>query len=757
MPRSDYSKVINIFIVVILLSCIAFLTEAYAEEKAGDNNASSEKEKTDAKNDSSPKDSVQTEPEQDYSMEVVVTGTRVETRNLKVPADIKVIGKERLQRPGTKNVLNALSEIAGVKINPRQENATFTDIEIRGLASNPTSGGNVLFLLDGIPQRRLSFGGPYMGALPYDAIVKMELVKGPSSSLYGRNALAGALQLFSDPGSEENTYDFMTSYEYPSNTGRASVKTAGPIGKKPISGTKMSTYSLAGSFGYAGGWQPENEKIQGDVYLHTNVRFSDKDTLTLLGGFFNTYEEAMAPVFLNPDGSRFDRMERDTNLSVPGQNYLKLQEYRAAAKYTRKIIDELLVKLTFAYWHGDSYWAVGRPSDRPDDGQTIVQRSASNRRFLENTYFTELEFVANYKPVKWLEGSMNLGGSYEYLSYVMTKTDITTKEAFADTNGSYIMGIPIDLYNPIETGRSEWVMSDESQRDTFEHDAGLFWRMNLSFIDRINVSGGFRYDYYKRKQINPDTSENAELNDWAISPGVGLNVAVFKMDNYKLNVYGNWGRGFSPVFRAVNNTKFADVSPESSESYEFGLKALLFGRKVEMNFAYFNLERKDIVAMNPDTKLQENIGNWTISGMETDIKVRPIKELTLYTSYTWRDPKITDFDADENLEGNKIPAISDHAFTLGAEGLAKFGLGGGTELRYVSKMQGNEQNSFVLPEYVLWDAWLFYDWKKKIRASIFIKNILDKEYFTAVFNRVANGSAFEGLPRTFGVSINGHF
>ncbi len=687
--------------------------------------------------------------------EIVVTGTRVETERMNVPADVQVVGEDRLKRPGTKSALNALSGVSGVKMNPRQEAATFTDIEVRGLTSNSTSGGNVLIMLDGIPQRRLSFGGPYMGALPYDSINKMELVKGPMSALYGRNSMAGALQLFSDPGSPERTFDFTTSYEYPSNNAHASVKTAGPVGKNPIGGNKLSTYSLTGSFNYATGWQPSNETVKGDAYLHVDLNLSDDDKLTILAGFFTVDEEAVAPVFVDENGERLLNFDRDTNLGVPDQNSLAMTEYRVAARYERDWLKQLQSKLTFAYWHGDTFWKVGRPGDQPSEGSTI-SRSASNREFTENSLFTELELIGRYEGWSWLKGSVDVGASYEYLSYVMKKVDITTKEAFEATGG-YKQGVPIDWYLMEEPGFGSFVMSDQSQRDTYEHDAGVFLRKQFAFFDRVYLHGGFRFDYFDRSQENPDTDEEATHDDWALSPSVGVNVAVLKMDNYKLNVYGNWGRGFAPIFRAVNNTQFADVDSETSESFDVGVKTRLLDSMIEASLVFYQLERKDIVAMNSETSLQENVGNWRIRGVETDIKVRPIKELAVYTSYAWRDPQITDFYTSPEIEGNKIRAMSDHSFTGGVEGLADFGLGGGTEVRYVSSFYGNDQNSFELPEYVLWDAWLFYDWKGKLRTSVYVKNILDQEYFTAVFNGIKKGSAFEGLPRSYGVSLTGHF
>jgi outer membrane receptor protein involved in Fe transport len=161
--------------------------------------------------------------------------------------------------------------------------------------------------------------------------------------------------------------------------------------------------------------------------------------------------------------------------------------------------------------------------------------------------------------------------------------------------------------------------------------------------------------------------------------------------------------------------------------------------------------------MNPTTKLQENVGDWRIQGVETDWRVRATDAVSVFASYTWRDPRIVRYAADPTLVGHRIPAVSDHLLTAGVEGRTPFKVSGGVQTSYASAFYGNEQNSFRLPERMLWDAWLGYDITKNVRASVFVKNIFDKEYYTAVFNGVKIGSAFEGPPRTIGLSVRAQF
>ena len=66
---------------------------------------------------------------------------------------------------------------------------------------------------------------------------------------------------------------------------------------------------------------------------------------------------------------------------------------------------------------------------------------------------------------------------------------------------------------------------------------------------------------------------------------------------------------------------------------------------------------------------------------------------------------------------------------------------------------GGIANTFVLPAYLLWDAYLSYTPVEWLTASVYGRNLLDADYFPAVFNGVSRGSGFAGKVRTFGLSL----
>ncbi len=689
--------------------------------------------------------------------EVVVTGTRIESDPQDLPADVSVIDQTRMRQPGVKNSFDALVEQPGVSVNPRQENGVLNSVDVRGLRTDFTSGGSLLVMIDGIPQRRLSFGGPYMGGIPYDAVTRMELAKGPTASLYGRNALGGALQLFTDPGSATPHYDFLTAFEHPSVSTRLSLKGSGPVGKD-----SPHTYSLTGSFTKAEGWQEDNELTRGDLYANTNFYLSPNDHLRIIGGYFFNKEGMVAPVPLDEDGERLDGVDRDANLGVDGQNENTLYEYRLGALWTHVFADWLETKLIGAYWHGDTYWNNGLAGSPPDE-DGVIHRIADDRTFLEDYYFSELSVKIDYKADSWLNGSVVVGGSYEYLTFQMDQTRISTVDALDENDAiDYGAGLPIDLATLEDPPRSTWAYADPVQRDTYETVYGAFLRDQTNFIDRIHVTGGVRYDSYDRKQVDPDTEDEMETDDSAVSPSAGLGFSIIKNENNRLNVYGAWGMGFSPIFRSISNTEFSDLDPETSQSVEAGVKSSWLKNRIEAGVVGYQMQRNDIVDYNNDTAMFENQGDWEIQGVEAQLKGRPVKQLLVYANFTTREPVIKKYTVNPDLEDNQIAGLSKQQAVGGfkAKGFiarSKHGMGGGAGARYYSKSYTNPDNSCELAPYTLVDAYVSYFYSDGLEISAYGKNLLDEEYFSAVYGNTGYESAFEGLPQSFGVQARAHF
>ena len=125
---------------------------------------------------------------------VVVTATRSELARDRVPESVTVLTGEQLRRQGITNVAEALRQVPGVALAQSASYGSATSVFIRGGESKFTK-----VLLDGVPVN--DAGGAFdFSSLTTDNVERIEIVRGPSSVLYGSDAVAGVVQIFTRRG-----------------------------------------------------------------------------------------------------------------------------------------------------------------------------------------------------------------------------------------------------------------------------------------------------------------------------------------------------------------------------------------------------------------------------------------------------------------------------------------------------------------------------------------------------------------------------
>lgn len=139
----------------------------------------------------------QVQPDQAVA-ETVVTATRTPMRLDETLSDITVITKAQLQSMGPgRTVVEVLQRLAGVQINSNGGRGQSQSVFIRGSESKHT-----LVLIDGVRHGSVANGSPSFANIPLELIERIEVVKGPASSLYGSEAIGGVIQIFTKRGSQ---------------------------------------------------------------------------------------------------------------------------------------------------------------------------------------------------------------------------------------------------------------------------------------------------------------------------------------------------------------------------------------------------------------------------------------------------------------------------------------------------------------------------------------------------------------------------
>ncbi len=127
---------------------------------------------------------------------VAVTATRQTQPIREVLADITVIGPEEIARSGAQGLADLLQRQPGVEIVQNGGPGAVSGVFLRGANSNQT-----LVLVDGIRLASSTSGATALEAIPLDQIERIEILRGPASSLYGADAIGGVVQVFTRRGS----------------------------------------------------------------------------------------------------------------------------------------------------------------------------------------------------------------------------------------------------------------------------------------------------------------------------------------------------------------------------------------------------------------------------------------------------------------------------------------------------------------------------------------------------------------------------
>lgn len=126
---------------------------------------------------------------------IVVTATRVPTRVSEQLADVTVIDRAAIETAGATTLPQLLAQQPGMQVTTQGGMGKVTGLFTRGSAS-----GHTLLLVDGMPLGSATLGLPTLQNLPLDQIERIEILRGPASSLYGSDAIGGVIQIFTRQG-----------------------------------------------------------------------------------------------------------------------------------------------------------------------------------------------------------------------------------------------------------------------------------------------------------------------------------------------------------------------------------------------------------------------------------------------------------------------------------------------------------------------------------------------------------------------------
>jgi iron complex outermembrane receptor protein len=283
----------------------------------------------------------------------------------------------------------------------------------------------------------------------------------------------------------------------------------------------------------------------------------------------------------------------------------------------------------------------------------------------------------------------------------------------------------------------------------------------FNITDNLMVLAALRLDHFNNRGPADDitgTYVNAvPYNQTFLSPKFGI---VFQPVKDQVSLFANYQNSFTNKYgtngdpTGNSNDKHNDFKPEQANQLEGGVKLDVFNGKLTTSLSVYQIKVKDVIRPMPGNSLFSIQDGTQISkGVDAEIVASPIEGLSLIAGVSYNDSKY-EKATDENVEGMRpatagSPWVANWWISYRLQNLPLKGLGAGFGGNYASDnkvMNSKNLGTFILPEYTVLNASLFYD-QPKFRLSVKLDNLTNKKYW------VGYSSLIPQKLRNFGASI----
>lgn len=660
--------------------------------------------------------------------------TKTDTPLIENPQTITVVNRAEMDIRAVDTVSDALSYVAGVQAQPQGNDSRVDEVTVRGFGAGGFGSNNNF--LDGL---RLPAGGQWTrpGFDPF-GLQQVDVLKGPSSVLYGQTAPGGIVNLVTKKAEFEAQGEVLLQAQSFGDFDRWRMLAGADVGGALSDGVAVRLVGLA-SHGETRAKDMPNSRY----YLSPSVSFrlGENTSWTLLGQYqrdegASTFQFLPMRGTLNASNGR--NISLDANLGEPGWNDFERNQYLVASFFEHRFGDSVAIRNNSRYTKLDSFYravVMGGdtlatcPLNIPGciPGQTIQRRAVEGRGESEG-WATDTQIEARFST-----------GPVEHV--VLAGIDHFHTDWSHDRDGvAPALVLPLlDIFNPVPRGSSGYAASLTPQvyGGTVSKQTGLYLQDQLS-LGNLRVAAGIRHDWatdtLSNRLNNTDFRLKAEAFTWNIG-------AVYLFD-FGLAPYASYAESFLPLQNdPVTNATGRPFVPTTGQQYEAGLRFQPPGRNIYLTLSAFQITQQNLLTADPAgtrcgptlTPCQVQIGEGRYRGIEFEGRATPTDALTLIATATRTKAKVTGGAAAQI--GNALPQVPDWQASFFADyrikGGALSGLGFGGGVRYTGDSWGLVSNDplFAIPSYTLFDAFLRYDVPDSgLSLAVNVRNLADKRY-----------------------------
>lgn len=644
--------------------------------------------------------------ENNIMQSVTVTANREGVKRSQAPVAISIVSSKTIQDAKPITIDQVLNKVSGVyMVNLGNEQHSMS------IRQPMTTRSLFLYLEDGIPIRTTGlFNHNALLEINMAAVKNIDVIKGPSSSLYGSEAIGGVV-------------NFITI-----------APTAIPVTKLTLQGNNigykradLQTSFSSGKWGFAlsGYYADKRNSFMEYTDFHkanftarVDYRFSDKTSLSNSFTYLDYYSDMTGSI----DSARFVNKSFESQYTF---TYRKVKALRYRSTLTHN-------------WNDNSKTTASFIIRDNTIGQNPAYGIKDDYRRLPNGTWTGKKDLAH--------GEINEAGFNSYALIMQHRQNLSWK------NAVIIGGLNIDISPSNYSAEYIRIHKDSVTKiyDSYEtmdsilthykndiNNYAAFVNFEFSPVEKLRVVASLRYDLFHYNFDNylkpssysgsPDTTNNFS----AASPKIGF---TYNISN-RIGFYANYSQGFVPpqVTEMYKGVKVPSLKPSTFYNYEIGGWAEIIKDKLSADISIYKLDgTNEIVSVRMDDGSTQNMnaGKTSHQGIEMGMNANPVKDISIRFSGAYSKHKFIDFvEKGISYNGNEMngaPHWMHNAEIWYRPSFAK-GLRVGVEWQKLSNYYMDPQNTVKYEGYDVFHLRAGYRYKA-IEAWINLMNIADKYY-----------------------------
>ena len=747
--------------------------------------------------------------EENKLVEVVITSRRRIEKIQNVPIPISVVSGKRAEEAGAFNP-NRLKELIP-SVQLYSSNGRNTTLNIRGLGSafgltNDGIDPGVGFYVDGVYYAR-----PAATAIDFVDIERIEVLRGPQGTLFGKNTTAGAFNITTRAPSFTSGASFETSYgNYNYIQAKASI--TGPISKNLAARVSFSGTQRDGTIFNTTTLKPTNSLNNVGFRAQLLYTPSENVNITFAGDNARQRPDGNATVVAGVVTTKraayrqFDAIIADLGYKLPTTNpFDRITDADAPLRVNNDFggasinVDAKIGKGTLTSTSAWRYWIWDPTNDRDFIGLPVLTKSQGNSR--HDQWTQEIRYAGEF--------SKKLSGVFGVflIDQDLTSDPVQTEESgsaqwrFAQNTTSELWKTPglFDGFGTKTTSRLKTL------------GAAIFSQVDWSITENLHLLPGLRFNYdkkdvdYKRETYGGlQTTDpailalkNALYTNQAFNFSVNENnfsgqVTLAYKPTKSVNTFATFANSYKPVgvnlgglptASGVTLIELARVKPEYVTHYEIGVKTKPSPQSI-LNITLYNTDIKDYQTQVQTAEVGVNRGYLAnaekvrVKGVEVEGSLSASSHFAFNGALSYTDGKYVSFknapvpleetggaSAFKDVSGGDLPGISKWSGSLGGEYNTSgnfLDLKGNYFIALDSYARSTFSSSASPSQYLNIEGYALLNARVGFRAAnglsvlIWGRNVLNKDYFEQLLPAAGNAghySAVLGDPSTYGITL----